>query len=108
MLAEITGRFGEPAEISYCVIKQKGAEAMATEQHDNSGILFRNQDKSGERDRDYKGEATIAGVKYWVSGWIKEAKNGSKFLTFSFKAKDAPAAKSKSVFGDAMSDEIPF
>ena len=78
---------------------------MADKQFDNSGILFRNDDKNGERDRDYKGEATIAGVKYWVSGWIKEAKNGSKFLTFSFKPKDAAAAKPKSAFAD---NEIGF
>jgi hypothetical protein len=81
---------------------------MPQQQHDNSGILFRNNDKNNDRDRDYKGEATIAGVKYWVSGWIKEGKNGSKFLTFSFKAKDAPAAKPKSAFANELDDEIPF
>ena len=106
MLAEITGRFGEPAEISYHIVKQKRTEAMATEQYDNSGILFRNDDKTKETDRDYRGEATIGGVKYWVSGWIKEGKKG-KFMTFSFKPKDAPTAKSKSAFGE-LDDEIPF
>jgi len=81
---------------------------MTDKQFDNSGILFRNRDKSGERDRDYKGEATIGGVGYWMSGWIKEGKSGSKFLAFSFKAKDATAAKPKSAFDDDMNDEIPF
>ena len=75
--------------------------------YDNSGILFRNNDKSGERDRDYKGEATIDGVGYWMSSWIKEGKNG-KFMTFSFKAKDAPKTVSTKSMADEMSDENPF
>jgi hypothetical protein len=102
VLAEITGRFGEPAEISYRIIKQNRIEAMATEQHDNSGILFRNDDKMKDSDRDYKGDATVNGVKYWVSGWIKQGKRG-KFLTLSLTPKEqhtAPAEK--------HSDEIPF
>jgi hypothetical protein len=37
VLAEITGRLGEPAEISDRTIKQKRIKAMATEQYDNSG-----------------------------------------------------------------------
>lgn len=79
-------------------------------QYDNSGMLFRNNEKSGERDRDYKGEATIGGAAYWVSGWIKEAKNGSKFLTFSFKAQDAPkdAANNKQASKPDFNDEVPF
>ena len=80
---------------------------MTDKLHDNSGILFRNSDKSGGRDRDYKGEATISGVEYWMSGWIKEGKKG-KFMTFSFKPKDAAAAKPKSVFADDMNDEVGF
>jgi hypothetical protein len=52
--------------------------------------LFRNDRKTRDTDRDYSGSATIAGVEYWVSGWIKEAKNGNEFMTFRFKAKDRP------------------
>jgi hypothetical protein len=80
---------------------------MADKQFDNSGILFRNDDKSGERDRDYKGEATISGVEYWMSGWIKEGKKG-KFMTFSFKPKDAPKTASTKARTEEMADEVPF
>jgi hypothetical protein len=84
---------------------------MTDKQYDNSGILFRNDDKEpgNEKDRDYKGEATIAGVAYWMSGWIKQGARG-KFMTFSFKAKDAPkAAAAKSTGGGvAFDDTIPF
>ena len=104
-LTDLTQRFGAPTEPVVLRDQQIGDHIMADKQFDNSGILFRKDDKNGERDRDYKGEATIAGVKYWVSAWIKEAKNGSKFLTFSFKPKDAAAAKPKSAFAD---NEIGF
>ena len=102
VLAEITDRFGEPAEISYRIIKQKGTQAMATEQYDNSGILFRNDDKTKDSDRDYKGDATVSGVKYWVSGWIKQGKRG-KFLTLSLKPKEQRTAPAED-----PSDDIPF
>jgi hypothetical protein len=82
---------------------------MTEKKFDNSGILFKNEDKNKDTDRDYRGSATIAGVEYWMSGWIKEAKNGSKFLKFSFKAKDAAAAaKPKPTPDNNMSDEVPF
>ena len=81
---------------------------MADKKFDNSGVIFKNEDKSKDTDRDYRGSATIAGVEYWMSGWIKEAKNGSKFLTFSFKPKDAVAEKPKSAFADDMNDEVGF
>jgi len=78
---------------------------MATEQRDNSGILFRNNDKTKDSDRDYKGDATIGGIKYWLSGWIKQGKRG-KFLSLSFTLKDVP--KAAPMPAEEMSDEIPF
>jgi hypothetical protein len=83
---------------------------MVDKQYDNSGILFRNDDKEpgNARDRDYQGEATINGVEYWMSGWIKEGRKG-KFMTFSFKAKDAPkTASAKASAGVDFDDSIPF
>jgi hypothetical protein len=106
-LASLSQRFGAPVEPIILRDSSIGEHVMADKQHDNSGILFRNSDKSGERDRDYKGEATIGGIAYWVSGWIKEAKNGSKFLTFSFKPKEEKAAV-KTRSGTPFDDQIPF
>jgi hypothetical protein len=87
-----------------------GDDVMTDEKkYDNSGILFRNDDKreGDSRDRDYKGEATINGVGYWMSGWIKEGKKG-KFMTFSFKPKDAAKPASTRPAGADFNDEVPF
>ncbi len=86
-------------------------KAMPYEQHDNSAILFRNTDKSRDSDRDYKGEATVGGVKYWLSGWVKEGRKG-KFMTFSFKPKEASSTSKKSTAAEAagapFDDDVPF
>ena len=52
-------------------------------QYDNSGILFPNDIKTSPKAPDYKGDITIEGVKHWLSGWMKEGKGGSKFLTLA-------------------------
>ena len=86
---------------------------MADKKFDNSGVIFKNEDKSKDADRDYQGSATIAGVEYWMSGWIKQGKRG-KFLSFSFKPKDAvttkpkPAAEPASAGTVDLNDDVPF
>ena len=62
---------------------------MAYEQKDNSGSLFRN-DKDGVESRpDYRGSALIDGVEYWMDSWLKTSKDGKKWMSFSFKPKEA-------------------
>jgi hypothetical protein len=71
--------------------------------HDNSGIAFRNDRKSRDTDRDFGGSATIGGVEYWASLWVKEGKNGSKFLTFSFTPKQQAR---KAIAGAPFDDDL--
>jgi hypothetical protein len=78
-----------------------------TKQYDNSGILFRNEDKNNERDRDYQGSLTVNGVEFWLSAWIKQGQRG-KFMSLALKPKDAPkAAVTKTAAAD-FNDEVPF
>jgi hypothetical protein len=98
-------RFGAPSEPIILRDTSVGGHEMK-KQYDNSGILFRNEDKQKEKDRDYRGEITINGVEHWLSGWIKEGRKG-KFLSLSIKPKDAPT-KSDKPLEQEMGDEIPF
>ena len=105
-LSNLTQRYGAPAEPIVLRDQQVGDHIMADKKFDNSGIIFK-ADKTKDTDRDYRGSATIDNREYWVSGWIREAKNGAKFLKFSFKPKDEKAAvktRSDAPFGDP----IPF
>jgi hypothetical protein len=55
-------------------------------QKEAQGILFRNDKKSNAKHPDYRGSATLCGVEYWVSGWIKEGQRG-KFMSLAFTDK---------------------
>ncbi len=60
---------------------------MAETKFDNSGALFVNERKEKDTHPDRQGTATIDGVEYWVSGWIKDGKRG-KWLSLAFKRKE--------------------
>lgn len=88
---------------------------MAYEPKDNTGSLFRNDKKESENHPDYKGQAVINGVPVWVAGWIKPLKDGGKYMSLSFRAKDekptakqdAPVRGGPKSFDDFKGD-IPF
>jgi uncharacterized protein (DUF736 family) len=59
----------------------------------NSGALFKNDRKETDRHPDYRGDANINGKDVWVAAWIKESKNGKKFMSLSFTEKDEQKQK---------------
>ena len=75
----------------------------------NRGALFR-ADKVNDDDRDYSGTLNVDGIEFWVSGWVKSSKKGTKFLSLSVKPKNGPAGTNKlqSGGGAPFDDEIPF
>jgi hypothetical protein len=90
---------------------------MAYEQKDNSGSVFKNERKEKDTHPDRTGSAMIDGVAYWVSGWVKQDRNGNPFLSLAFKRKEAapqrvPAARTdgRTVTSrrDELNDEVPF
>ena len=88
---------------------------MAYEQRDNSGSLFKNDKKDSDKHPDRKGSAMIGGVHYWVSGWVKQDRNGQPWMSLSFQPKEQKGRPE--VIKDGvrvmpkradMDDEIPF
>ena len=63
-----------------------------TTKYDNSGAIFVNDRKEKGSHPDRSGTATINGVEYWVSGWLKQGEKGP-FLSLAFKLKEKQAEK---------------
>jgi hypothetical protein len=78
---------------------------------ENCGSLFRNEDKTKETDRDYRGELNVEGRESWVSAWIKQGKRG-KFMSLAIQAKDAArkpeSGGARPSVKDELDDFIPF
>ena len=81
---------------------------MEKEVRDNSGVLFRESNKKGETFPDYKGSIRVEGKDFWISGWIKDGKNG-KFMGLAVNPKDSqPPASNPRKAKDIDDSEIPF
>ena len=66
--------------------------------NNNKGALFANDKGDNAKRPDWRGEATVAGVKYWVSAWQHEVRSGDRageeYLSLSFQvAEDKPKAQ---------------
>lgn len=82
---------------------------MAYEQKELSGVLFRNDKKTTEKQPTHTGNCLIDGVAYWISAWVKEDKNKNKFFSMAFKAKDAPRGEVQQDYEKESSEnDIPF
>ena len=68
--------------------------------NNNSGLLGKNDRKTDPKHPDYKGNCQVDGVEYWISGWIKQKKDGSgSFLSLRFEPKQDAAKKQEDQFG---------
>lgn len=73
---------------------------------DLTGVLFKNDRKTTDKHPDYKGQCVMAGVEFWIAGWINEHAERGKYMSLKFSVKEGQSEKLKQ---DAAEDEdIPF
>ena len=76
-------------------------------EYDNSGTLGRNQHRKNDKQPEFSGQCKVDGVDYWISGWVKEGKNG-RFFSLSFKAKQDAPQQSMSKSLEELDSDLPF
>lgn len=74
---------------------------MAEFDSTNRGSLFKNDKKTEEKHPDMSGSININGTEYWISGWKKQSKAGTGFISLSVRPKEVvrqssqPTSKAK-------------
>jgi hypothetical protein len=95
---------------------------MSYEVKEGTGALFRNDRKEKPSQPAYQGQGRIGGVLYRVSGWVRESKSGSKYLSLSIRpderepaqkplttpARSTPANPVRTPEVFEFDDDIPF
>ena len=73
----------------------------------NKGAIWQNKAKEKDTHPDFKGEANVNGVEYWVSAWRRgpDANPKAPALKFSFTLKEA---KPKPEPAQDFDDSVPF
>lgn len=81
-----------------------------SEQRDNSGTLGKNQRREKDSHPTHSGQCVIDGKPFWISAWVKDGRDGSKFFSLAFKPKEAkqrvPDPDPNN--GAEFDDDIPF
>ena len=72
----------------------------------NTGVLFKNTNKTSEKHPDYKGKINANGKEMDIAAWVKQGKNGS-FFSASFSEPYVPQEERKPI-GDSIDDDLPF
>jgi uncharacterized protein (DUF736 family) len=81
---------------------------MSDYDNTNRGALFKNNDRAGEQDPDYRGNINVDGAEFWLSAWLKTSKNGMKYMSLSIKPKEAPTPDKSKPRAKDFDDQIPF
>lgn len=86
----------------------------------NTGILARNDKGDNPKRPDYRGSINVGGVDYWISGWIRTGREGTKlagekYMSLTVQPKDEqqarPVQQSSGTPFDDMVDsdpDVPF
>lgn len=57
---------------------------MAEQREDFHGALFRVMKKEKPSHPDFKGEASLGGIKYRLAGWNRRSKEGANYVSLAF------------------------
>jgi hypothetical protein len=84
-----------------------------SQHRDNSGTLGKNQRREKDSHPTHTGQCTVDGKRFWISAWVKDGRDGSKFFSLAFKPMEqrqekAPPRQPDPPPPSDFDDEIPF
>jgi len=99
---------GEASKYVFRWIKSKRDNSMAQQQYDNnmSGVLFKNENRTNDKQPNARGSCEIDGKEYWISAWTRKSRNGQLYQSLAFQEKDASSKPAPST--PDYDDDIPF
>lgn len=65
------------------------ARARGMSERNNSGTLGVNRRKEKDTHPSHSGQCMIDGKEYWISAWVKDGRDNSRFFSLAFKPKMA-------------------
>ena len=74
---------------------------MAYTPKENTGVLFKNNKKTNEKQPDYTGNILVGTKEMQLAAWIKEGKNG-KFMSIKLSEQNSKQETSSTNEGEDM------
>jgi len=87
---------------------------MPFEQKDNSGALFPNKKRTEDKQPYCRGDCRIVcphcqgASKHRISGWVKQSKDGEKYMSLAFTLPDPPKETTTEPAPGGEADGLPF
>ena len=78
------------------------------ETKNNSGAIFKNDNKKSENHPDYKGKVNVNGKDMEVALWLKESSKGTKFFSCSFSEPYVKTDEPQIRVTQLDADDLPF
>jgi uncharacterized protein (DUF736 family) len=78
------------------------------ETKNNSGAIFKNDNKKSENHPDYKGKVNVNGKDMEVALWLKESAKGTKYFSASFSELYVKTDEPQIRVTELDADDLPF
>jgi hypothetical protein len=63
--------------------------------NDMKGSLSRNAKRETDRHPEFRGSCMVEGREYWLSAWVRQGDDGSKYFSLAFQPKEQPKTETR-------------
>jgi uncharacterized protein (DUF736 family) len=81
---------------------------MSNYDNTNRGAIFKNDQKSSDKQPDYKGKINVDGVDKQISLWVTTSKEGKKFFSVQISEPYQPQQQAAPSQQQEKQDDLPW